>query len=108
ERCRAAGMNDHVTKPIEPEVLYQTLARWFRRASHAAPAPRVERAAPAADALPDMPGVDIADGLKRVAGNSALYRSLLAKFVEGQAGEPGASRGGLRDRGRTPAGRPAP
>ena len=31
ERCLAAGMNDHVSKPIEPEVLYQTLARWFRR-----------------------------------------------------------------------------
>src|SRR5262249_44928924 len=101
ERCLAAGMNDHVTKPIEPEVLYQTLARWFRRASHAAPAPRGERAAPAAGALPDMTGVDIADGLKRVAGNSALYRSLLAKFVEGQAGTPEAIRGALRDGDRT-------
>ena len=24
-----AGMNDHITKPIEPEVLYHTLARWI-------------------------------------------------------------------------------
>jgi len=96
ERCLAAGMNDHVTKPIEPEVLYQTLARWFRRASHAVPAPRVERPAPAADTFPDMPGVDVADGLRRVAGNSALYRNLLAKFAEGQAGTPDAIRRALR------------
>src|SRR5262249_47039639 len=31
ERCFAAGMNDHVTKPIEPDVLYQALSRWYSR-----------------------------------------------------------------------------
>jgi CheY-like chemotaxis protein len=31
ERCRVAGMNDFVSKPIEPELLYQTLQRWLRR-----------------------------------------------------------------------------
>jgi two-component system sensor histidine kinase/response regulator len=39
ERCFAAGMNDHVTKPIEPDVLYQALARWFRRAPAVAAGP---------------------------------------------------------------------
>ncbi|MBK1718651.1 response regulator [Thiocystis violacea] len=27
--CLDAGMNDHVAKPIEPEVLYRTLLRWL-------------------------------------------------------------------------------
>jgi PAS domain S-box-containing protein len=30
ERCIAAGMNDHVSKPIDPDVLFATLARWRR------------------------------------------------------------------------------
>lgn len=29
ERCLAAGMNDHVSKPTDPDLLYQTLIRWL-------------------------------------------------------------------------------
>jgi CheY-like chemotaxis protein len=90
ERCFAAGMNDHVTKPVEPEALYQTLARWFRRgaAMPARPASGAKRAAAVDGVLPQVAGVDSASGLKRVAGNRALYLSLLEKFVAGQADVP--------------------
>jgi signal transduction histidine kinase/HAMP domain-containing protein/ActR/RegA family two-component response regulator len=30
ESCLAAGMNDHIPKPIDPEVLLRTVARWLR------------------------------------------------------------------------------
>ena len=30
QRCFAAGMNDHVAKPIEPAALWAALARWIR------------------------------------------------------------------------------
>ncbi len=95
DRCFAAGMNDHVTKPIEPEVLYQALARWYRRRAGSEAAAGAKRATSAAGAIPEIPGVDAAAGLKRVAGNRALYRSLLEKFVEGQSDAPGAIRGAL-------------
>ena len=95
DRCFAAGMNDHVTKPIEPEVLYQALARWFKGVKQAPAAPARQAARPAEAGLPDVPGVDAASGLKRVAGNRVLYRSLLEKFVEGQSGTPEAIRAAL-------------
>ena len=30
ERCRQLGMNEHISKPIDPLLLYATLARWNR------------------------------------------------------------------------------
>jgi CheY-like chemotaxis protein len=30
EKCRLAGMNDHISKPIDPGLLYQTLRRWLQ------------------------------------------------------------------------------
>jgi len=31
ELCLEAGMNDHVSKPIEPKTLYKTLVKWIRK-----------------------------------------------------------------------------
>jgi PAS domain S-box-containing protein len=94
DRCIAAGMNDHITKPIDPDVMFSTLLRWLPRRAGAAPAPA---AAASHDAEPPLviAGVDTANGLKRVAGNRALYRRLLDKYVEGQAAAPAELRAAL-------------
>jgi HPt (histidine-containing phosphotransfer) domain-containing protein len=81
ERCSAAGMVDHITKPIDPHSMFQILARWVRGSAPAAPRP----AAKAEDGLPQVDGLDTAAGLKRVAGNRKLYLSLLRQFAEKQA-----------------------
>ena len=36
ERCLAAGMNDHISKPIDPVAMYQTLGRWLPAAEPSA------------------------------------------------------------------------
>lgn len=83
QRCLASGMNDHIAKPIDPVAMYDTLGRYY----HAnAVAEKSEKAAPsAAGAVPEIDGVDIADGLRRVAGNTKLYLDLLRRFVKQQA-----------------------
>jgi CheY-like chemotaxis protein len=29
--CLAAGMNDHIAKPIDPDTLYETLVTWLAK-----------------------------------------------------------------------------
>ena len=34
EACIAAGMNEHISKPVDPEKLYETLLRWLVNRGH--------------------------------------------------------------------------
>lgn len=73
-------MNDHLTKPIDPERLYAALAHWAGRQQPDAPPP-VEDAQPD-DVLLQQGGIDVPAGLRRVAGNRALYNQLLNRFAQ--------------------------
>ncbi len=98
ERCLSIGMNDHLSKPIEPEVLYQTLARWHRCGAGAEFAVSLDAVQPDgthAPRIPQVQGIDTAGGLRRVAGNATLYASLLQQFRAGQADAADRIRGGL-------------
>jgi signal transduction histidine kinase/CheY-like chemotaxis protein/CHASE3 domain sensor protein len=83
QRCVAAGMNDHVSKPIDPAALYGALSHY---GAAAAAGERQETQVPAAaDGLAGVEGLDAAQGLRRVAGNRTLYVRLLRQFVEAYA-----------------------
>jgi two-component system sensor histidine kinase/response regulator len=84
DRCLAAGMRGHITKPIDPELLYRTLTQFHRPGLGAVAVKPVSPSSPA-DAQLEIAGLDVVDGLRRVAGNVKLYRSLLRQFVEQQA-----------------------
>jgi CheY-like chemotaxis protein len=82
ERCLREGMQDYITKPVEPEKLFSTLARWL---GHAMPQP-LALPTPEPAPLPGLPGIDTAFGLRNVAGNKALYLQLLERLRGSQRG----------------------
>jgi two-component system sensor histidine kinase/response regulator len=85
--CLHAGMNDHIGKPVDPETLYATLARWLPLPSanpatgraneaDAAPPPQAE------ERLAAVPGLDLDAALRALGSQTALLRRLMARFAE--------------------------
>jgi len=89
ERCLAAGMNDHVAKPIEPEDLWKALLKWIPAREIDASFVKEKQPTQAKTELPtQIAGLDLELGLSRVMGKSSLYLSILHQFVEGQRSVP--------------------
>nr|WP_311221573.1 MULTISPECIES: response regulator [unclassified Acidovorax] len=97
QRCFAAGMNDHVAKPIDPPVLWAALVRWIKPRGEGAAISARPAGAPAsrpvhhlrepAVVLPhDVAGLDAMLGLQRALGKPALYADMLRRFAQGQRG----------------------
>ena len=82
DRCLAAGMNDHIGKPFEPEALFALLARMTgRKANDAARPVREESEAhPGLPRLAAISGLDTSIGLRRSAGRQELYLKVLRRF----------------------------
>jgi two-component system sensor histidine kinase/response regulator len=102
ERSLAAGMNDHITKPINPDELFDVLLRWLAdRADDASATPATASGVPAPSATEPMleliPGLDAADGLRRLLGRREAYVSLLRRFALSHANATREIRAALAD-----------
>ena len=106
ERVLAVGMNDHITKPLDVTAMFATIAKWVtprfspprqpdlmetgsgeggaaaagvasalsaRRTTSAGPTP--------AEAMADLPGIQVRAGLRVMSGNVPFYRRMLKKFA---------------------------
>ncbi len=96
DRCLAAGMNDHVAKPIAPVALFKTLLEWIP--------PSERKAPPAVNAghtlsgeerdegrvkqtggfgrLEQIEGLDTVAGLQSVAGKRDFYEKMMRQFCD--------------------------
>jgi PAS domain S-box-containing protein len=84
QKAANAGMTDHISKPIDPQAMFETLRRRNPRARSRV-SPEAPTAAPAETiATPEIPGLDVTGAIRRVAGNTRLYLDLLRRFVAGQ------------------------
>jgi two-component system sensor histidine kinase/response regulator len=97
DRCRAAGMDDFLMKPINPEQLWDMLLKWIRRPAHEPAAlPADPEPEPPGDPLAGIPGLDMAAGLDRMMGKRPLYLAMLQRYVAGQETVPGEIRRALQ------------
>lgn len=79
EHCLTSGMNDYLSKPVDPQRLYEILQDWLTS--------EVRERPPVCNELPDGPviperfqGIELSQGLRRIGGNRRLFVKLLNDF----------------------------
>ena len=81
EKSLAAGMNDHINKPIDSRLLFAMLAQWIQPSTRRTPPPSRVVPDDRMDELPEaLPGIDIRAAVKRLDGNRRLLRKVLQRF----------------------------
>lgn len=83
----AAGMNDHIPKPINVHEMFETMARWISPINKLASFQPVSVAESIkTEEIPQLPGINVQQGLLRTLNNPLLYRKLLLKTLRNQSG----------------------
>ena len=89
KKCIDAGMNDHISKPININEFFSALLKWVTPSENSD-----EKILPASttledeakETLPKLEGIDMDFGLAMVQGDVELYRSFLVRFYQDHSG----------------------
>ncbi len=92
ERCLNAGMQDYISKPIDPEKLFNVLLKWIKPRDGVGEIIESEQKNDAEKSAPEInlnnllriEHLDVELGLQRVLGNRTLYLTILRKYINGQ------------------------
>jgi len=87
EKAIAAGMNDHIAKPLIVDEMFATMTRWISPSQPARTSKiAVSDASGEIADLPPLPGIDVQAGLKVTMNDRRFYRNLLLTFRDNQSG----------------------
>ncbi|MEJ1462859.1 MAG: bacteriohemerythrin [Candidatus Sedimenticola sp. (ex Thyasira tokunagai)] len=86
EKVLAAGMNDHIAKPINVNEMFQTMAKWITPSKPLSKdvVKRSRQPSAVMEELPNLPGIDVETGLATTQNDPVLYRKLLNRFADTQ------------------------
>jgi two-component system, sensor histidine kinase and response regulator len=86
EKVLEVGMNDHIAKPVYPERMFATMAKWITPSNKGQKSIKkpadIDTTVLDENGFPELPGVDIQAGLFTTQNNVSLYKRLLFKFLD--------------------------
>ena len=82
KKALKTGMNDYITKPIEPDLLFNTINKWVGKETIEVKSVLQETGS---KPMPEIRGINTSKGLQRLNNDVKAYIALLEKFVKNHA-----------------------
>jgi PAS domain S-box-containing protein len=88
EECKVSGMNDYVSKPVDPDNLFAIMRKWINpvigsKSIESQKKNNISRENKTNEDFPQkLQGINVESGLKRLNGNTKLYKELLIAFAK--------------------------
>ena len=99
DKCLKAGMDAHITKPIDPEVLMSELCKWITPKDIDAKVQEPPKKAQSNNnSIVAIEGIDIKAALRVVAGKQSLLNKMLTTFVADQSQATDAIKDALQNK----------